>query len=72
MALPPFPKDIDTKGKVIVMVTDNRAAFFHRSEIALPGLFKKHLITLYLYLGAIFPGMESNMITGFYSEEEFS
>ena len=65
----PFLKGVDTKGKVIVMVTDNRAAFFHQSEISLLGLFKKHLMALYLHIGALFPDMESDIIAGFYNEE---
>jgi len=28
---PPFPKDIDTKGKIIVLVDDNRSAFAYLS-----------------------------------------
>jgi len=45
-----FPKDVDTKGKIYVMVIDNRGVFSDKSATALLNQFKETLGLVYSFI----------------------
>lgn len=63
---------INTKGKLVVKIRDNRAAFSDKSGIDLGAIFYKHLVA-FLYnsagLGTFFP-YDTHVLAVFYGEEE--
>ncbi|MBA7497238.1 hypothetical protein ES702_07850 [subsurface metagenome] len=64
-----FPESINTKGKLIVLITDNRGQFSHRSTRVLLELFKEHLWAVIVHMGASFPNIDTDVVAKFYSEE---
>jgi len=59
-----FPKNVDTKNKVLIAVRDTRGAFSNESGIALLGEFKKHLEYLYSFIGSEFD-INSDVVASF-------
>ncbi len=51
-----FPRDVDTKGKICVRVTDSRGVFSDKSGIALLDQFKRSLTVLYSFLAPLAVG----------------
>lgn len=65
-----FPEDIDTKGKIHVLVRDNRGLFSDKSGIALLDQFKKELELIYSFLQFIASDMDTDIVARFASKEE--
>lgn len=63
---------ISTKGKLVVWIRDNRAAFSDKSRVDLLTIFHKHLLA-FLYtsagLGTFFP-YDTHVLAIFYTEEK--
>lgn len=64
-----FPEDVDTRGKIYIGVTDNRGAFFNKSEAALLNQFEKELDLIYVGLFSIAPHMDTDIVARFFSQE---
>ncbi len=66
-----FPRDVDTKGKICVRVTDSRGVFSDKSGIALLDQFKRSLTVLYSFLAPLAVGdMNTHIAAIFLSREE--
>jgi len=67
-----FPEAVDTKGKVYVLVRDNRGLFSRKSKIVLLELFKRELEVICSYIGYysgdIDMDMNTEIVAKFYSE----
>ncbi|TES86613.1 hypothetical protein E3J95_01490 [Candidatus Aerophobetes bacterium] len=63
----PFPEDIDTKGKIVVLVTDNRGAFY-LSGVALLDEFTKNLKIIYSFLNPVARDRDTDVVALFCSE----
>ncbi len=57
-----FPKLIDTKGKIYVMISDNRGQFSYKSEIVLLDSFKKELDILWSFVKGIASNMDADIV----------
>lgn len=68
---PALPETIDTKGKICVVITDNRDAFAYKSGTALLKEFKKALEAIYsseLVVWVI--GLDTELVVVFRSKDE--
>ena len=65
-----FPAGIDTKGKILVRVTDSRDRMFSKSgtNLLLLEQFKQNLNNLYTYIEDIATDMDSDIVAKFYSK----
>ena len=63
-----FPAGVDTKGKILVLVTDSRDRMFSKSGTALLGQFKQVLNNLYTYTEDIATDMDLDIVAKFYSK----
>ena len=63
-----FPEGVDTKGKIYVLVTDNRDVFSYKSGIALRDEFKRHLEVIYSFIPEIATDMDADVVAKFYSK----
>lgn len=62
----PFPEDIDTAGKIFVLVTDNRGVFY-LSGVALLDVLKGNLETIYSFLNPVATDMDTDIVALFQS-----
>lgn len=64
------PESVDTKGKLIIWIKDNRGVFSDKSEAALLYLFEVHLKSIWFWIGGLAPGgMDNNVVAIFYSSK---
>lgn len=64
-----FPEGIDTEGKIVVLVADNRDVFFLIKGKALSGKFKEELEIIYSFIDDIATDMDTDIVAIFYSKE---
>lgn len=62
----PFPEDINTAGKIFVLVTDNRGVFY-LSGVALLDVMKRKLETIYSFLSPVATDMDTDIVALFQS-----
>lgn len=67
-----FPYGVETKGRIIILVYDNRGIFSDRSEAALLDQFKKELETIYKSLRVIASDMDTDIVASFRIREDVS
>ncbi len=60
-----FPESVDTKGKLIVIITDNRGEFSQKSTRALLRLFEAHLWAVIWDMGAVFSNIDTDIVAKF-------
>ncbi|MBA7490501.1 hypothetical protein ES702_01039 [subsurface metagenome] len=69
-----LPEDVDTKGKILVMVLDNRGIWSDKSGIplAVPLLddFKTELETIHSFIAMWTTDMDTDVVAGFYTQQE--
>ena len=67
-----FPEgvDIDTKGKIHVLIRDSRGVFSDKSGTALLDQFKTELKVIYSFLRFIASDMDTDIVARFVSREE--
>lgn len=65
-----FPEGADTKGKICLMVIDNRGVFSDKSGIALLGQFKKSLRVIYSFIEPMTTDMDTDIVAKFLSKDE--
>lgn len=64
-----FPASVDTKGKLMVLVGDNRGVFSDKSGAPLVAEFKKHLEVIYWPLREVVTDMDGDIVAEFRSSE---
>lgn len=65
-----LPKSTNTKGKVCILITDNRDRFSNESGISLLNSFKKNLEAIYSFIKQIATNMDTDITAALYSREE--
>ena len=65
-----LPESVDTKGKISVVVGDNRGIFSDKSRKALLDSFKRELEIIYSYIQLVATDMDADIVARFYSREE--
>ncbi len=63
-----FPEGVDTKGKVLVFLTDNRGAF-SLPGVALLDVFYVYLKIIYSYLNPVATNMDTDIVALFISQQ---
>jgi len=65
-----LPESVDTAGKLIIWITDNRGVFSDKSETALLYLFEVHLKKkIWFWISGLVPDMDNDVVAIFYSQE---
>ena len=64
-----LPGDVDTNGKIFVMVRDNRDVFSFKSERDLLDQFRKELQDVYSFMKIVATVMDADVVAKFYSKE---
>ena len=65
-----LPESVDTAGKLIIWIKDNRGVFSDKSETALLYLFKVHLkLRIWFWISGLVPDMDNDVVAIFYSKE---
>ena len=67
-----FPKNVYTKGKIYVWVTDNRGLFSDKSGVALLDTFKKRLEVIYSFISLIATNMNTDIVAILESRERIN
>ena len=65
-----LPKGVDTKGKVYILVLDNRDVFSNKSGIELLGEFERQLTVIYSFIQGVATDMDSDIVAIFHTWEE--
>ena len=65
-----FPKNVDTKGKIVIAVYDSRKIFCNKSRAALLDQFKKELEAIYSFLRVIATDMDTDIVAKFFTGEQ--
>ena len=66
-----FPEGVDTRGKIIVWVQDNRGVFSHKSRTALLDLFKSMLKNIYSAgLQSVTSDLKNDVVARFHTKME--
>ncbi len=60
-------KDIDTEGKILIRVRDNRNVFFRKSRKVLLDQFRKELENIYQFINTVATNMDNDIVVLFYS-----
>ena len=69
-AIDKLPGNVNTQGKILVDIRDNRNLFSYESGIALQNQFEKQLTVIYSFLVSISIGdMDADVVAVFYSRE---
>ncbi len=63
-----FPVDVDTKGKILIIVTDSRDKMFSKSGTGLLEKFKQNLDNIYTYIEDIATDMDADIVAKFHSK----
>jgi len=66
-----FPEGVDTKGKIVVGVGDNRNVFSYKSGRALLDLFKMVLEFIYPYMRLVATDMDTDIVAKFFDIKGF-
>ncbi|MBA7497169.1 hypothetical protein ES702_07780 [subsurface metagenome] len=61
-----LPEGVSTKGKIFVLVADNRGLFSYKSGIALRDLFKRELKIIYSFI-IVAKDVDADIVAKFYS-----
>ena len=65
-----LPENVDTTGKLIIWINDNRGVFSDKSETALLYLFKVHLkLRIWFWISGLVPDTDNDVVAIFYSKE---
>jgi len=64
-----LPESVDTAGKLIIWIKDNRGVFSDKSETALLYLFEVHLKSIWFWISGLVPDMDNDVVAIFYSKE---
>jgi hypothetical protein len=64
-----FPGNADTKGKIYVMVTDNRGVFSDLAKTALLDQFKRKLQNVYSFIQHVAEDMDTDIVARFSNRE---
>ena len=64
-----FPENVDTTGKVGIVIFDNRGISFNRTGPALLKQFKEQLETIYVFIGLIATDMNDDIIAEFVNKK---
>ena len=64
-----FPKNVDTKGKIVIAVYDSRRIFYNKSGAALLDQFKKELEAIYSFIRIIATDMDTDIVAKFLTRE---
>ena len=64
-----LPESVDTAGKLIIWIKDNRGVFSDKSETALLYLFEVHLKWIWFWISGLVPDMDNDVVAIFYSKE---
>ena len=65
-----LPEGVETKGKISVVIGDNRGIFSHKSKSALLDQFEKELEGIYSYIQLTATDMDNDIVARFYSEDD--
>ena len=65
-----LPENVDTTGKLIIWIKDNRGVFSDKSETALFYLFEVHLKNIWWRISGLFPDMDNDVVAIFHSKED--
>jgi len=65
-----LPADTDLKGKIYMMICDNRGSFARFSGIALRDVFKTKLTAIYSFIGDVATDMDTDVVAEFRSEAD--
>ncbi len=63
-------ENIDTKGKILVVIRDTRDVFFYKSRIALLDLFKRQLEVIYSFIQPKATDMDTDVVAKLVSKDE--
>jgi len=64
-----LPEGVSSKGKIFVLITDNRGVFSRKSETTLLNQFKRELKTAYSYISFFAWDMNTDIVAKFYNRE---
>jgi len=64
-----LPKSVNTKGKICIIIGDNRDRFSYKSGIALLDTFKKDLKVIYWFIEVVATDMDSDIVATLLSKE---
>ena len=64
-----LPESVDTAGKLIIWIKDNRSVFSDKSETALLYQFEVHLKWIWFWISGLVPDMDNDVVAIFYSKE---
>jgi len=65
-----FPEGVVTKGRIVILVTDNRDAFSDKSGIALLEQFKEELEAIYKCVRLVASDMDADIVAEFLTSED--
>lgn len=65
-----LPKSVNTKGKIFIIIGDNRDQFSYKSGIALLDTFKKSLEVIYSFINLMATNKDVDVVALFLSKEE--
>ena len=69
-----LPVDVDTKGKILVMVQDNRRIWSDKSgiplEVPLLDDFRMELETIHSFIAMWTTDMDTDVVAGFYTQQQ--
>ena len=64
-----LPERVDTKGKILVVISDTRDVFSYKSGTALLDQFKRELEVKYTFVRLLATDMDADIVATFYSRE---
>ena len=64
-----LPESIDTKGKILIVISDTRDVFSYKSGIALLDQFKRELEVEYTFVGFLATDMDTDIVAIFANKE---
>jgi len=64
-----LPESVDTKGKIVIVISDTRDVFSYKSGIALLDQFKRELEVEYTFLRSLATDMDTDIVAIFANKE---